>query len=156
MGRGNLILQCLDPLVYKLEDGAAAGADEVVVVATVELGEFVAGLAVHEVAALGESAVNEQLERAVDGGLAYLGVYFTHPGHELVDAQVALGAEEGLGHVVALARRFEPVGGEVGAKHLAGVFFWLVGRHAGAVRRDLRRRQAAVRGISSSVALLRP
>jgi len=51
-------LQLLDLLVLELDDAAAAGADEVVVVVPVG-GGFVAGLAVAELSRRGQAALGE-------------------------------------------------------------------------------------------------
>ena len=71
------------------------------------LGGLVARLAVVEVALVGQPALLEQLERAVDGGVADARVHLLHRGVQLLDRQVLAGAEEHLRDVVALRGRLE-------------------------------------------------
>src|SRR5262249_11043777 len=85
----------------------AALADDVVVM-RLALDGLVARLSVVEVALRREAALLEELQRAVDGGVADPRVHATDGVVELLDREVLLGAEEHARDVVALRRRLEP------------------------------------------------
>src|SRR4051812_17604549 len=102
------ILQLLDALVLELDDVAARGADQVIVVVPVERG-LVARLPALEVARAGEAGVGEDLHGAVDGGGADAGVPRRHLLEQLVDREMAVLREEGVDDQVALLGRLEPV-----------------------------------------------
>ena len=73
---GDLLLKLLDARILELDDGAAPGADKMVVV-VLPGGRFVPGLAVAEIARLGDAALGEKPKGAVDRGVADAGVLFT-------------------------------------------------------------------------------
>src|SRR5687767_4703042 len=79
---GDPVLQALDLVILELEDQAAAGTDEVIVVLA---GDLVARLPVAELALVREAAVDQELERAIDGGVADPLVALAHPAEQLVD-----------------------------------------------------------------------
>src|SRR5437867_7041599 len=102
------LLQALELLAGELHDLAAALADDVVVVLLIVLHRLVTRLPVVEVALGGQAALLEQLEGAVHGRVPDARVHAPDGGVELLDGEVALGAEEDAGDVVALRRRLEP------------------------------------------------
>ena len=65
------LLQALDLVVLELEDQAALGADQVIVVIADDLEPR---LAVPELALDRQPALDQELERPVDGGVADLGL----------------------------------------------------------------------------------
>lgn len=112
VGRGHIVLQLLDGLVLELDDGAAPGTDQVVVVLT--FGHvLVAGLTVAELHLPGDARFREQLEGAVDRGVTNVRVLCPELEVQLLDAQVAVGGEEGIKNDIPLAGRLEPVLGDV-------------------------------------------
>src|SRR5690606_30947210 len=111
---GEDLLQPLDAVVVKLDDLAAVVADQMIVVIVGALvRELVAGLSVAEVALGGDAALREELEGAVDGGVADLRLLLTHAGEELLDRDVlwrlAGALEERLRDDAALVGRAEPL-----------------------------------------------
>src|SRR5437879_2544878 len=101
------VLEALQLLARELDDLAAALADDVVVVLALPLDRLEARLAVVEVALGSEPDLFEQLERAVDGGVADAGVHLLDRRVELLDGEVPRGAEEHARDVVPLGGRFE-------------------------------------------------
>src|SRR2546425_5353551 len=101
------VLEALQLLARELDDLAAALADDVVVVLALALDRLEARLAVVEVALGSEPDLLEQLERAVDGGVADAGVHLLDRRVELLDGEVPRGAEEHARDVVPLGGRFE-------------------------------------------------
>src|SRR5262245_29368209 len=102
---GDALLQALDLVVLELEDQAALHADQVIVVVADDL---VARLAVAELALDGEAAVDQELERPVDRGVADLGLALAHLEEQLVDRDVLAGAKELLDDRLALRGDIEP------------------------------------------------
>ena len=114
VGFGDTLLKVLDFSIDEFDDGAAAGADEVVVVLVgVGAHPLVAGVAVAKLAHLGKSAQRQQLHGSVDGGLAYARIFTADSLQQFVDRKVAVGSEERLGNQVALPAVFQPVLGDV-------------------------------------------
>ena len=101
------VLEALQLLARELDDLAAALADDVVVVLALALDRLEARLAVVEVALGSEPDLLEQLERAVDGGVADAWVHLLDRRVELLDGEVPRGAEEHARDVVPLGGRFE-------------------------------------------------
>src|SRR5579862_114586 len=101
------VLQVLELLAGKLDDLAAALADDVIVLARLGLDRLEARLAVVEVALRREADLLQQLERPVDGGVADARAHLAHGAVELVDRDVLLGREEDTRDVVALRGRLE-------------------------------------------------
>ena len=73
---GDFILQFLNARVIELQYGATIGTDEVVMMLFIDTG-LVAGLPVPKVMAFGQTAFGQQLQRAVYGCVANLGMFFT-------------------------------------------------------------------------------
>lgn len=103
----DLLLEALDLVVAELDDVAAVDAHEVVVV-LVGVGCFVSGGAVSEAARLCEAALDQELQRPIDGGLPDVRMLSANRGVELVDVRVAAVREEGLGNGPALSRDAKP------------------------------------------------
>src|SRR5262249_41724316 len=83
----DLVLERLDPVVLELDDGAAAGADEVVVVVPAQR-RLVAGLPIAEVPRVGQTALVQQLHRPVDGGDRHPRVLLADLGPDLLHREV--------------------------------------------------------------------
>src|SRR6266516_1807340 len=101
------VLEALQLLARELDDLAATLADDVVVVLALALDRLEARLTVVEVALGSEPDLLEQLERAVDGGVADAWVHLLDRRVELLDGEVPRGAEEHARDVVPLGGRFE-------------------------------------------------
>src|SRR5262245_56256095 len=117
----DLVLQHLDVIVLELEDEAALHADQVIVMIADDL---VARLAVAELALDRETAVDEQLERAVDGRVADARLALANFREELVDRDVIARAQELLDDRLALRRHVEPAILDIGPPpllELAGI-----------------------------------
>ena len=69
---GDFLLELLDLAVFKFDDLAAAGADEMVVVSLVRH-VIVLGLCA-EMAGLGNTRIAEQVQRSIDGGQPQVGI----------------------------------------------------------------------------------
>src|SRR5262249_47654082 len=87
VARGDALLHALELLVLELDDRPAGQADHVFVVALRELVEHGVGL---EAQLLDQAALDQQLERAVDGREPDAGLGLAHPLGELLRAHVAL------------------------------------------------------------------
>src|SRR4051812_4101199 len=116
---GDAILELLDALVLELDDVAAGGADQVIVVVPIE-GGLVARLAAFEVPGGGEARVREDLHGPVDGGGADAGVALLGLVDQLVDREVTALGEEGVDDQVPLARGLEAAGRDPAGQPLAG------------------------------------
>src|SRR2546422_3758225 len=101
------VLEALQLLARELDDLAAALADDVVVVLALGLDRLEARLAVVEVTLGGEPDLLEQLERAVDGGVADSRVHLLDRRVELLDREVPRSPEKNTGNVVPLRGRLE-------------------------------------------------
>src|SRR5262245_65658348 len=104
--RDALLLR-LERFAVELHDLAAALADDVIVVLGALLARLVARLAVVEAPLGGEPGFLEQLEGAVDGGVADAGVHLLHRGVELFDRTMPAFGEEHARDVVPLRRGLE-------------------------------------------------
>src|SRR5689334_12444190 len=87
------VLERLDLLVLELHDPPADGADEVVVVVPSE-DRLVHHLAAPELAGLDEAPVDQESERAVDGGAADVLAMRAHAVEELLRGEVPVLAED--------------------------------------------------------------
>src|SRR5207249_2716636 len=85
----------LELLAGELDDLAAALADDVVMVLLIVLHRLVPCLPVVEVALRGQAALLEQLEGAVHRRVPDARIHAPDGGVELLDGEVALGAEDG-------------------------------------------------------------
>lgn len=109
------LLLLLDRLVVELEHVSTLEADEVVVVLVVARG-FVGRLSLAEAPLGGQPTLGQQLEGAVDGGVADAWVVLAREPQEFFDAHVTTRAEESLGDDVALTRRLEALLRQKGVK----------------------------------------
>src|SRR5262249_51301176 len=113
----HLVLQRLDAVVLELDDGAAPGADQVVVVVPADR-RLVARLPVAEVARVGEPALVEQLHRPVHRGHRDPGILLAHLRPELLHRLVAAEREEGVDDQAPLSRALQAVLGHVATEKL--------------------------------------
>lgn len=116
MGSRHRILKSLDPVFDKLDDGATASADQVIVV---EIADLVTRLAVSEMAGDSHTTGDQELDRAVDRGLADARVALPGDGEELLDRDVSARGEKGIDDDVPLSRCLEPVLRHVGREESA-------------------------------------
>src|SRR6266581_8848117 len=108
---GHLSLEFFDCLVLELDDAPTAGADQMVVV--LPFGHvLIPGLAVAEMDLIGDPRLGEQLQCAVDRGVADARVLGPQLQVELLDAHVALGGEEHIKDDVPLAGLLQPLAGD--------------------------------------------
>src|SRR4029077_9188308 len=108
------LLELLDRLVLEFDDASAALADEVVVMMLA--GDFIARLALVEMAFEKQIAFLEQSKRPVDGGVADVRIDFLDFGVEFLGADMAAECEKDPRDIVALAGRFKPALLEPGVK----------------------------------------
>jgi len=108
--RGDALLQALDLFVLKLEDQAAFGADQVVVVLA---GYFVSGLSIAKLAFVRQSRFDEELESAIDRGVADLAIALSNPGKQLLDGYVIFRSQKLIDNGVALLGGVKALGLEV-------------------------------------------
>src|SRR5215469_16224990 len=101
------LLDALHALVLELNNAAAALADEMVVMALL-VDYLVAPLSVVEMSLRDQLALLEQLQSAVNGGVADVGVDFLDLGVQLLGADVTSQIEEHARDIVALAGGLEP------------------------------------------------
>src|ERR1700758_3779709 len=97
----NFLLGLPDFLRKELHRTAAAGANHVVMAAAVVL-MFIAGDAVMKGDFAGQSAFGEQLERAINRGIADASIFFLHQAVEFVGRKMVAGFEEGAQDGIAL------------------------------------------------------
>ena len=97
----------LDAIVLVLDDLAAVGADQVVVVVAVDRA-FITGMTVAELLRVGDPELGEKLHRAVDRGGADLGVGAAHGGQQLIDVQVPTASEKNRDDQRPLTRLLQP------------------------------------------------
>ena len=103
----DFLLELADFLGKEFDGAATVGADHVVMAAAVVL-VLVAGDAVMEGDFAGQAALRQQLQRAVDGGVADAGVFFLHQAVEFVGGKMVAGFEEGMQDGVALRGLLQP------------------------------------------------
>ena len=72
---GHLFLKLFDSRILELKNGSALLADEVIMVLLAG-GRLVTGLTISEMPFLSDTALGKELERAVNGGIADVGVFF--------------------------------------------------------------------------------
>ena len=80
----HFFLKFLDLGIFKLHDGSAAGANEVVVVTGLPDG-LIAGDAISKVVRLGEPTLREEPQRSVNGRVADALVSRPDPSRKLID-----------------------------------------------------------------------
>ncbi len=110
---GDLILGVFDQLAFKFLNIPAFQADEMVVMF---LFDFVACDAVVEIPLRGQSRLDEQFHRSVDGRVPDIGMRFPHGPIEIFAGDVTLGFKEGGEYQFSLLRMFELVLLQVGAQ----------------------------------------
>src|SRR5262245_59098622 len=108
-------LLALDLFVVELQHEAALDTDQMIVVRGVA-GGLVHRVALAEVALGREPALGEQLQRAIHRRVADARIGLACEREQGLDAEVSAGREELLGDDVALARRLEPLLGEIGVE----------------------------------------
>src|SRR5262249_48205961 len=116
----HLVLERRDAVVLELDDGAAAGTDEVVVVVPAHR-RLVAGLPVPEVPRVGEAALVQQLHRPVDRCHRDPIVLLAHLRPELLHRLMAAEGEEGVDDQAPLPRGLQAVLGHVATEKLGSV-----------------------------------
>ena len=90
-----------DVLGKEFDRTAAIGADHVVMAAAVVL-VLVACDAVVESDFAGQAALRQQLQRAVNRGVADAGIFFLHQAVQFVGGEMVAGFEEGMQDGIAL------------------------------------------------------
>src|SRR5690606_2281211 len=100
---GHGLLNALQARVAELEDGAAVDAEEVVVL-PVGVGPLVLRLAPTELVLDDEVALEEQLQRVVDGSTTHAHALRLDPREEGVGVEVVAGGVEGVEDGEALGR----------------------------------------------------
>src|SRR5579872_1788250 len=98
-------LQSLEAFIFELDDLAASLANEMVVMFVAD--NFVARLAIVEVALRNELAFFQQTKGSVDGRIADVRIDLFHFGIQTFGADMLSEAEEDTRDIVALAGRFE-------------------------------------------------
>ena len=116
---GDGFLQRLDLRVLKLNDGAAVGTDQVVVMLFAGT-RLVAGLTVAEVTRFGDAALGKEFEGAMDRGVADPRVKRAQAQVEFLGGEVGPGPQKLIKDDFALAGGLQPLGGEVGAEIVFG------------------------------------
>src|SRR5579875_61031 len=150
---GDHLLNLFQALVCEFDDAAAVFADEMVMMALVD--DFIAPLAVIKMALGYQFAFLEQLQGAVDGGVAEMGIDLLDLGIKLLGADVAAQFEEHTRDIVTLRRGFKPML----AQPLMELRHALVGTdrrglaHAGARRRYARMRHAPYHRVTLATPL---
>jgi hypothetical protein len=114
----NLLLQALDTQALELDDLSTIGADKVVVV-MVTLAGLVKGLPGAEVPLLGDAALGEQLQGAVDGGITDAGMLATNPEIQTLGGKMIGGVQKFVKDRLPLAGRLQTFPGHKLSKKLA-------------------------------------
>ena len=109
-----LVLEGLDLVRAELEDGAAAAADEVIVMAAVQF-SFEPGFALED-KGLGETGALEKLERTVDGGAADSRGLAPDGQVKVVDRKVLVRGQESADHHIATRTTVQPLSLEMGVE----------------------------------------
>ena len=112
---GDRFLQRLDLRVFELDDGAAFGTDQVIVVLFTGP-RFIAGLAVTKVAGFGDATLGEELESAVHRRVTDMRMLLTQAQVELLGGEVLPGPEKFIQDDLPLTGRLQLPGSEVGMK----------------------------------------
>jgi len=118
---GHLVLQLLDAGLLELYDVRALDAYQMVVVRGI-VGKLVAREPVAEAPLVRHSALRQELEGPVNGGVPHARVARADLGEELLDAHMILGAKERVDDEPALIGRAKPFPVHVGPKHGSKVF----------------------------------
>jgi hypothetical protein len=116
---GNRLLQRLDLRVFELDDRTAVSADQMVVMLFTGAG-LVAGLAIAEVTGLGDAALGEQLEGAMDRGVTNPRVLSAQAQVELFSREVRPRPQELVENDFSLPSGLESLGDEIGAESFFG------------------------------------
>jgi len=116
---GDRVLKLLDLRLFELRDAAAAGADQVVVMIVVVIGELVPRESVAEPALGGDPTLGEELEGPVDGGVANPSVDRANLCQEVLDRHVRRAVEEGVDDEATLRGRPQLLLRHVGVEPLA-------------------------------------
>lgn len=104
----DLLLQPLDPGVFKLDDLPADGADEVIMVLFF-VAALVTGMTVAEVPLRCQPALGEELEGTMDRGVADAGVFVANGPVELLRREVRSRRQESIKDHFPLPGRLETV-----------------------------------------------
>jgi len=75
----------------------------------------------------GQAALSQQLQRAVDGGVADAGIFFLHQAMEFVGGKMVAGFEEGVQNGIALRGLFQANIFEMAVKDILGFTDHLAG-----------------------------
>ncbi len=116
---GDVLLERFDALIFKFNDRAAVGADQVIMV-RIGAGVLVASETVLKTPLLRQPSLGEQFQCPVNGRIADAGVGFFHSCVEFFRAQVLSRRDEDIEDLVPLARRPEPLAGKILRKLLNG------------------------------------
>jgi len=122
----DLLLELTDFLGKELDGTATAGADHVVMAAAVVL-VLVAGDAIVEGDFTGQAALGEQLQGAIDSGVADAGILFLHEAVELVGGKMVAGFKKSAQNGVALGGLLEADALEMAVKDVLGFADHLAG-----------------------------
>jgi hypothetical protein len=122
----DLLLEASYFLRKEFDRTATTGADHVVMAAAVVL-VLVAGDAVVEGDFAGQAAFGQQLQGAVDGGVADAGVSFLYEAMQFIRGKMVAGFEEGAKNGVALRRLLQADALEMPVKDLLGFADHLAG-----------------------------
>jgi hypothetical protein len=122
----NFLLELADFRGEELDGTATISANHVVVAAAVVL-VLVAGNTVVEGDFAGQAALCQQLQRAVDGGVADARIFFLHQAVEFFGREMVAGFEEGVKNGVTLRRLFQADGPQVAVKDFLGFADHLAG-----------------------------
>lgn len=117
---GHLVLQLLDAGLFELDDVGALDAYQMVVVRRV-VGKLVAREPVAEAPLVRDSALRQELEGPVNGGVPHARVACADLGEELLDAHVIFGPKKRIDNESALIGRAKPFSVHVGPKHRSKV-----------------------------------
>ena len=110
----------------ELDGTTAIGADHVVMTAPIVL-MLVAGNAVVEGDFAGQAALRQQLQSAVDGGVADAGIFFLHHAMKFIGGKMVASFEEGVQNCVALRGLLQADVFEMAMKDLLGFADHLAG-----------------------------
>jgi hypothetical protein len=119
---GDFSLKILDGIVMEFRNGAAAGADQMVVVLPFSY-VFVAGLTVAELDFPGYPRFGKELQGSIDRGIADVRMLRPEPQIELFDAHVPLGGKKRIKDDIPLTGGLESLAGnELLKNHFLGFF----------------------------------
>jgi hypothetical protein len=122
----DFLLELADFLGKKFDGTTAIGADHVVMTAAVVL-VLVARDAVMEGDFAGQAALRQQLQRAIDGGVADPRIFSLYQAVQFVGGEMVAGFEEGMQNGVALLGLLQPDTLQMAVKNLLGFADHLAG-----------------------------